>query len=166
MEALIHPLPFNAGSLRGLSERLIGSHHQNNYGGAGAYVDAFMVNIDWKPVYLSYQAAVQAATEEIGCSQDEIDRSVVLDVRRAQAYEQTSALIPGASWRDPAQVEHWSRELQPGGDVVVYCGYGHEVGRATALRLRSAGLNARFLRGGIDGWQAAGRPVHPKGAPE
>ena len=49
----------------------------------------------------------------------------------------------------------------PRGDreVVVYCVYGHEVGRATALRLRAAGLKARYLRGGIDGWQAAGRPL-------
>jgi Fe-Mn family superoxide dismutase len=28
------PLPFSAGSLNGLSERLITSHHENNYGGA------------------------------------------------------------------------------------------------------------------------------------
>lgn len=41
--------------------------------------------------------------------------------------------------------------------------YGHEVGRATALRLRAAGLQARYLRGGFDGWQAAGRAVEPKG---
>ena len=54
--------------------------------------------------------------------------------------------------------------LQAGADVVVYCVYGHEVGRATALRLRSAGLNARYLRGGIDGWQAAGRPVQEDAA--
>jgi Fe-Mn family superoxide dismutase len=66
-------------------------------------------------------------------------------------------------WRDPAQVAQWSAER---GDrpVIVYCVYGHEVGRATALRLRAAGVDARFLRGGIDGWQAAGRPVQRKGA--
>jgi Fe-Mn family superoxide dismutase len=40
--------------------------------------------------------------------------------------------------------------------------YGHEVGRSTAMRLRAAGLNARYLRGGIDGWQAAGRPLIDK----
>jgi Fe-Mn family superoxide dismutase len=28
---------------------------------------------------------------------------------------------------------------------------------ATALRLRAAGLKARYLRGGIEAWQAAGR---------
>jgi superoxide dismutase, Fe-Mn family len=28
------PLPFDAGSLNGISERMITSHHENNYGGA------------------------------------------------------------------------------------------------------------------------------------
>ena len=28
------PLPFAPGSLNGLSEKLISSHHENNYGGA------------------------------------------------------------------------------------------------------------------------------------
>ena len=49
-------------------------------------------------------------------------------------------------------------------EIVVYCVYGHEVGRATALRLRAQGVNARFLRGGIDAWQAGGRAVDPKKA--
>ena len=31
----ILPLPFDAAKLRGLSERLLQSHHQNNYGGDG-----------------------------------------------------------------------------------------------------------------------------------
>ena len=30
----IRPLPFNPARLKGLSERLIVSHHENNYGGA------------------------------------------------------------------------------------------------------------------------------------
>ena len=30
----ILPLPFDPAKLRGLSERLLQSHHQNNYGGA------------------------------------------------------------------------------------------------------------------------------------
>lgn len=34
MDALIRPLPFDAAALRGLSERVLASHHQNNYGGA------------------------------------------------------------------------------------------------------------------------------------
>ena len=55
------------------------------------------------------------------------------------------------------------RELPADREVIVYCVYGHEVGRATAMRLRAAGLNARYLRGGIDGWQAAGQALEPKG---
>ena len=47
-------------------------------------------------------------------------------------------------------------------EVIVYCIYGHEVGRSTAMRLRAQGLNARFLAGGIDGWQAAGQPLAEK----
>jgi Fe-Mn family superoxide dismutase len=30
----IKPLPFNPANLKGLSEKLLVSHHQNNYGGA------------------------------------------------------------------------------------------------------------------------------------
>ena len=32
-----------------------------------------------------------------------------------------------------------------------------------ALQVRAAGLRARYLRGGIDGWQAAGRDLEPRG---
>jgi len=35
----------------------------------------------------------------------------------------------------------------------------------TAVRLRAAGLNARCLRGGIDGWKAAGQPLAPRTEP-
>ena len=35
---------------------------------------------------------------------------------------------------------------------------------ATAMRLRAAGLDARCLHGGLDGWQAAGRPTQTQGA--
>lgn len=74
-------------------------------------------------------------------------------------------MIPGARWYDPAAVATWSAELPAGRELIVYCVYGHEVGRATAMRLRAAGLNARYLRGGIDGWQSAGLPLVDKPAP-
>jgi Fe-Mn family superoxide dismutase len=141
------------------------SYHMDFGAAAGAYVDAFMDNIDWAKVYARYQAAVYGASEPFGAAQDDVANAVLLDVRRAGVYEQAATMIPGARWNDPRHVAEWSRELPSDREVIVYCVYGHEVGRATAMRLRAAGLNARYLRGGIDGWQAAGRTLNPKGDP-
>jgi superoxide dismutase, Fe-Mn family len=134
-----------------------------DYGAAaGAYVDAFMDNLDWAPVYARYQQAVHAASEPFAAPQGDVGEALLLDVRRAGVYEQAAATIPGAHWRDPASVAAWAGDLPADREVIVYCIYGHEVGRATALRLRAAGVNARYLDGGIDAWQAAGRPLSPK----
>jgi Fe-Mn family superoxide dismutase len=136
-----------------------------DYGAArGAYVDAFVDSIDWAAVYTRYQRAVHAASESFGAGPDEIGEALLLDVRRAGVFEQARTTIPGARWCDPAAVATWSADLPAGREVLVYCVYGHEVSRATAIRLRAAGLNARFLRGGIDGWQAAGRALADKPA--
>ena len=136
-----------------------------DYGAAaGPYVDAFMDNLDWAPAYERYQHAVHAASEPFAAAQSEIGEALLLDVRRAGVYEQALATIPGADWRDPAAIEAWASGVPADREVVVYCVYGHEVGRATALRLRAAGVNARYLDGGIDAWQTAGRPLAPKAA--
>ena len=140
------------------------SYHMDFGAAAGAYVDAFMDNIDWAPVYQRYQLAVHGASEPWGASQDDVVGALVVDVRRAGMFEQADGLIPDARWRDPAKVDQWAGELPADREIVVYCVYGHEVGRATAMQLRAAGLKARFLRGGIDGWRAAGRALQPKGA--
>jgi Fe-Mn family superoxide dismutase len=139
------------------------AYHLDYGAAAAAYVDAFMRNIDWATVYERYQRAVHGASEPYAATADELAAAMVLDVRRAGMYEQAQTLIPGARWRDPAAAGAWAGELPVDREVVVYCVYGHEVGRATALRLRSQGISARFLRGGIDGWQAAGRPLEGKG---
>jgi superoxide dismutase, Fe-Mn family len=138
------------------------AYHMDYGAAAGAYVDAFMGNIDWAAVYGRYQRAVHAASEPFGAGQDEIAGAVLLDVRRAGVFGTADTMLPGARWRDPVAVPQWAAELPADRDVVVYCVYGHEVGRATAMRLRAAGLNARYLRGGLDGWRAANRPLVDK----
>jgi Fe-Mn family superoxide dismutase len=85
--------------------------------------------------------------------------ALVLDVRRAPAYAAASTRLVGAPWMDPATVDTWARDLPTDRGVVVYCVHGHEVSQSTATRLRAAGLNARYLIGGIEGWQAAGLAV-------
>lgn len=138
------------------------AYHLDFGAAAGAYVDAFMANIDWAAVYGRYQQAVHAASELIGTTPDDIGGALVLDVRRAGVFEQASTMLPGARWCDPSAVAAWSGQVPADRALVVYCVYGHEVGRVTAMRLRAAGLNARYLRGGIDAWQAAGRPLVDK----
>ncbi len=138
------------------------AYHIDYGAAASAYVDAFMANIDWPGAYARYQHAVHAASEALAAEPQEAEGALLLDVRRAGVYEQAGQRIPGASWRDPAQVAQWTADVARDREVVVYCVYGHEVGRATALRLRAAGLRARFLRGGIHGWKTAGRPLDDK----
>jgi Fe-Mn family superoxide dismutase len=139
------------------------AYHIDFGAAAGAYVDAFMDNIDWAAVYARYQHAVHGASEPFGADQHELAGALVLDVRRAGVFDKATTRLPGANWHDPGTVDHWVGSLPADREVVVYCVYGHEVGRATAMRLRASGLRARYLRGGIDGWQAAGRTVEAKG---
>ena len=136
--------------------------HHADVGTTAAYVDAFMAHINWAAVYARYQHAVHAASEPLAVGS--IEGATLLDVRRAGVFEKATTMIPGAAWKDPADVAQWAQALPRDRDVVVYCVYGHEVGRATAMRLRAAGLKARFLEGGIDAWQTAGQPLTAKGS--
>ena len=138
------------------------AYHMDFGAAAGAYVDAFMENIHWAHVYQRYQAAVCAASEPYAAGHDDVSGALLLDVRRAGVFDAAATMIPGARWCDPAAVARWAIELPSDRDVVVYCVYGHEVGRSTAMRLCAAGVKARYLQGGIDGWQAAGQPVQVK----
>ena len=140
------------------------AYHMDFGANAKAYVAAFMENIDWNGVSLRYAAAVEASTAALAAAAGDLERSAALkrvDVRRKGAYDAARDMIEGAVWRDPERVEEWAGELA-GAEVVVYCVYGHEVGRSTAARLRDAGVAARFLSGGIEDWKKAGRPVQPK----
>lgn len=138
------------------------AYHLDHGAAAGAYVDAFMANIDWAAVYQRYQAAVHSASEGFSAPAEDLAGATVLDVRRRGVFEQAQAMLPNARWCDPAMVGEWAAGLQADHPVIVYCVYGHEVSRAIAMRLRAAGVYARYLSGGIDAWQAAGRPLADK----
>jgi superoxide dismutase, Fe-Mn family len=135
-------------------------------GASEAAALAVVASIDWDTIYQRYQHAVHEATEHLGADQDAVAgaaaQAALLDVRRAGMFEQASSIIPGSRWHDPAAVGTWAHSLPREQDLLVYCIYGHEVGRVTALRLHAAGLRARYLRGGIDAWQSAGKPLAAK----
>lgn len=84
------------------------------------------------------------------------DFPVVFDVRRREAYDADATVLPTAMWRDHRAARDWGERLDPDARYVVYCVHGHQVSQAAAALLRSLGLDARFLAGGIEGYRAAG----------
>lgn len=110
---------------------------------------------------------IDSASEPFGLDPAACEAGVpLLDVRRAATYAKASVRVAGARWRDPAEVESWLGELAPGSRVVIYCVHGHEVSRTAMLRLRAAGIDAWFLRGGIEAWESAGLPLQGLPGPD
>ncbi len=142
------------------------AYHIDFGANAAAYVDRFIDIINWPAVVLRYAQAVHAASEGLDASLDAVDSAVdtavVIDVRRAGVFANAQTVLPDAQWRDPAGNMQWMKRLPRDREILVYCVYGHEVNRNCAIRLRAHGLNARFLKGGIEAWQLAGRPLAPK----
>lgn len=150
------------------SERVAGVDEERvvllSFTPGGAHnLDDWLAAVRWADVYERYQHAVHEASAELGAGADAVAGSRVLDVRRAGVFEAAKTMLPDARWCDPAAVAAWAQELPRDAPVLVYCVYGHEVGRATALRLKAVGVDARYLEGGIDEWAKAGRPVIARG---
>ena len=80
---------------------------------------------------------------------------VVIDVRRQPAFLEADVMISGALRRDPEQVRAWAKSLPRASSVVVYCAHGREVSQTAAAALGEAGISARYLEGGLEGWKAA-----------
>jgi rhodanese-related sulfurtransferase len=90
------------------------------------------------------------------------DAPLLIDVRRAEAFAADPAMLAGATWRDPFAVLEWEKFLPRHRPVVVYCVHGHEISKNTCAALRSAGIPARILAGGIEDARAAGLPTMAK----
>ena len=88
---------------------------------------------------------------------------IVIDVRRAPAFDADERMIVGAIRRNPDEVRNWRPELPSGRAVVVYCVHGHEASRDTASALRGAGVEAHYLDHGIAGWAEQRLPMRSKG---
>jgi rhodanese-related sulfurtransferase len=77
---------------------------------------------------------------------------LVIDVRKKPAFLGAPDMIRGALRRDPLRIADWGATLPPAAGVVVYCVHGHEVSQGAAQALRSAGMQASYLEGGIEHW--------------
>ena len=87
---------------------------------------------------------------------------LLIDVRRQPRFEESNVVIPGSLRRTHDQVAAWEAALPRDREIVVYCVHGLEIGSDAAAELRAAGVRARFLEGGIEGWEEAGGPVMAK----
>jgi len=150
------------------------AYHLDFGANATAYIDAFMRNVNWAAV-IERVAAVRAARplpeedpsdrslpsisiEELAAQRAKGEPIQVLDARPRHHISRTVDLMEGAVWRDPDRLEEWVGELSPAQPVAVYCAYGFHVGCNITRALRERGYDARFIRGGVSAWYAAGGP--------
>lgn len=87
---------------------------------------------------------------------------LLIDVRRRAAFDKSDSVLPAAFWRDHRDAPTWAHRLEAaagGRGLVVYCVHGEQVSLAAASLLRQAGVSAKVLIGGFDGYVAAGGPL-------
>jgi Fe-Mn family superoxide dismutase len=143
---------------------------------ATAYIDAFMRNIDWKAVEGRFEDASKVqpprplaqpefgdlpgvGVEEVSAMLTEGKTVQFIDARPRHYVSRAKDLIQGAVWRDPERVQEWSAQLSKADPVVVFCVYGFHVGCKTAIALREAGFDAKYMKGGHTAWKAMGGAV-------
>ncbi len=152
------------------------AYHMDFGANAKAYVDTFFRNLDWPALEERYEDARESLpprpvaqpefgdlpavpVEEVKAMLDSGRPVQVIDVRPRHFLSRQQDIADGVSWKDPEQVQQWMGELSKSEPVIVYCAYGYHVGCKTAIKLREAGFDARYMDGGHSGWKAAGGPV-------
>ena len=88
----------------------------------------------------------------------------IVDVRKRAAYDAAPGLIPGAVWRDIADIEHLAASLDRERPVVFACRFAHAMSQIPAARLRGEGYDACVLAGGYTAWVEAKLPLVSKPA--
>ncbi|HWK46800.1 MAG TPA: chromate resistance protein ChrB domain-containing protein [Stellaceae bacterium] len=100
--------------------------------------------------------------ESLYLSLGTVSAPVLVDVRQDAAFDADETMVVGAIRRPPDDVAAWFDKLPRGHQVVAYCVHGHEVSQGVVASLREAGIDARLLVGGIEGWRDAGMPIRRK----
>jgi Fe-Mn family superoxide dismutase len=143
---------------------------------ATAYIAAFMRNIDWNAVQARYQDATEVkpprlleqkqfgdlpsiSPEEVKAMLDSGSPVQIIDTRPRHYSTRAQDMMHGAVWRDPEHVDEWIGELSKNEPVITFCVYGFHIGCETAVTLRKAGFDARYMAGGHYAWKAIKGPV-------
>jgi rhodanese-related sulfurtransferase len=74
----------------------------------------------------------------------------IVDVRSELPAQ--ARLIVGAHRGSSNEEQRWSSAFPGDRSLVVYCAYGRESSQNAARVLRAAGIDARYLEGGLAGW--------------
>jgi len=152
------------------------AYHIDFGANARAYVDAFFRNIDWAALGERYEDAAKApgprpllqpefdgipgiAVEDVKEMMATGKPVQVVDVRPRHFVSRQQDIADGIEWRDPEQLQQWIGELDKAKPVVVYCAYGFHIGCKTAIKLRDAGFDARYMNSGHSGWKAIGHSI-------
>ena len=83
----------------------------------------------------------------------------VIDARPRHSVSRAAGHRGGRDLARPRALQDWIGELSKAEPVVVYCAYGFHVGCKTAIKLRDAGFDAKYMKGGHSGWRAMGGPI-------
>lgn len=143
---------------------------------ASAYVAAFMRNIDWAATLARYEGAVKVAApprleqkefadvpaiapEQVKAMIDAGEEVQIIDARPRHYTTKAHDIMAAAVWRDPERLDDWIGELSKEKPVITYCVYGFHIGCQTAVALRKAGFDARYMAGGHYAWKAIGGKV-------
>jgi superoxide dismutase, Fe-Mn family len=152
------------------------AYHIDFGGNARAYVAAFMRNIAWSEVQGRYEDAGKVApprpleqkefadvpaisVEEVRAMIDSGTPVQIIDARPRHYTTRSHEIMEGAVWRDPERLDDWIGEISKEQPVVTYCVYGFHIGCQTAIALRQAGFDARYMAGGHFAWKAVGGKV-------
>ena len=136
-----------------------------------AYVAAFMRNIHWQAVEARYTDATSVPAprrleqpefgdlpsitpEEVQELLDSGQRVQIIDTRPRHYSTRAQDIVDGAVWRDPERIDEWIGTLSKDKPVVTFCVYGFHIGCQSAIALRKAGFDARYMTGGHYAWKA------------
>jgi Fe-Mn family superoxide dismutase len=147
---------------------------------ASAYVDAFMRNIDWTAVgdrlmkasangstswrNVTDDALPSVSVEELSAGIAKRERIQVIDARPKHYFSRNPHLSHDAMGGAPERLDEWSKDLSTDAPVFVYCAYGYYVSHGVTAALRKRGFDAKYIRGGLSSWYAAGgeRALRPQ----
>jgi len=152
------------------------AYHMDFGANAKAYVDTFLRNVDWAALEQRHGDAGRVPAprpleqpefgDVQGVGVEEVKAMLaagkpvqVIDVRPRHFVSRQQDIAEGIRWRDPEQLQEWIGELSKSEPVVVYCAYGFHIGCKTAIKLREAGFDARYMNSGHSGWKATGGPI-------